>query len=121
MLEKAGMPVRDIRRASHRLDYLARLITIHCEIQLISATAPQSWVRASTFRALSVAIDGAYSTVGALLEAENAGASRYPNAIRYGRKIYHFPPQALIAAARALECWSASYYDNIRLITVNRQ
>jgi len=43
---------------------------------------------------------GARSTVGNVLRAEKNSASKYPNEIRYGDNLVHYPPQAMLLCSK---------------------
>ena len=73
------------------------------------------WVPAARIRSLTV--DPAYgnATVGTLLEAEDYGASKYPNQIRYGNSLYHYPPEMILGTAIRVLAWAKEYWDRIRV------
>ena len=52
-------------------------------------------------------------TVGALLKCEEQGASKYPNEIRYGELVRHFPPMLMLDCASKICEWGK---DNISKI-----
>ena len=54
-------------------------------------------------------------TVGTLLAAEEHGASQYPNEVRYGEEVRHYPPEAMLGAAKAILSWADEHWEEIRL------
>lgn len=61
-LEKAGIPVKDIMKCSHRHDQLLEM-AIKCEVPAKGMT-PERWIPASSPMALAIKVDGGQSTVG---------------------------------------------------------
>jgi hypothetical protein len=112
LLEKAGMPVDEIRKVSHDLRKLLAELG-HCEVEEEMAGQLMQWVPATHIRGKTI-IPGTTFTVGVLLEGESHGASKYPNDIRYGEHIYRFPPVAVLAGAEILIDWAHQQWDRIR-------
>lgn len=114
LLEKAGLPAATIKRRSHNLKALLHDLD-ECEIEIEIFTGQYGWIPASQIR--SVTIDERYenATVGILLEAEDAGASTYPNEIRYGESFTHYPPQMIMKMALKIVNWAQQHWDYIRL------
>jgi HEPN domain-containing protein len=113
LLEKAGTPIKTIRARSHNLNELLNDLG-KCKIQVKIGDKYRS-VSASRLR--SVTIDKRYSnsTVGTLLEAECRGASSYPNQIRYGDSLKHYPPKLILKTAKAIIVWARNHWDTIRV------
>jgi hypothetical protein len=82
MLERAGKPVAGIRARSHRL---AELLTDlgQCDVEVEIAPGCRRYVSASRLRSLTLKHGGAESTIGAVIDGENQGASTYPNQVRH--------------------------------------
>ncbi len=52
------------------------------------------------------------ATLGNLLEAKDLGASQYPNQIRYGDSLKHYPPEIMLTAAKT---WVNEHWNRIRI------
>jgi len=116
LLEAAGMPVRDIKRRSHRLSKLLADMS-SCEIYKEVTPGTHRWIRATEIRSLTIDNRFSNGTVGALLTAEGNGASIYPNQIRYGATVRHFPPKIMLEVAKSITDWAKLNIGNIRLVT----
>ena len=90
LLEHAVMPVSDIRTRSHRLAELLSDLG-QCTVEVEIAPGIKRRVSASCIRAIPIDHGRAQSTVGAVIDAENQEASIYPNQVRYGEVLQHFP------------------------------
>lgn len=114
LLERAGKPVKEIKGRSHNLEGLLDELG-PCEVEEDIVNGVLKWVPASRLRAKVVTTNTGESTVGRLLAGESQGASAYPNQIRYGDRLYHFPPEAVFNTATAILCWAQDYWNRIRL------
>ena len=113
LLEKAGKPLKDIKKLSHDLEGLMTALNKECQVRKdIGNTA--RWVQATGFLK-KVAIPNTLLTVGKFLEAESHGASKYPNEIRYGSSVIQYPPEAALNSARHLLRWARENIGSIRL------
>lgn len=117
ILEHAGKPVADIRVLSHSLAKLLSELS-KCEVEVEVAPGERTYVSASRLRACVLKNGSAESTVGEILDAESLGASVYPNKIRYGDVLSHFPAEVVAEAAAkvalfAHECWQNIRYNKI--------
>lgn len=113
LLEQAGQPVRQIRARSHNLKALLEDLG-ECQIRVEITPGQERWVSASRLRAVTVDPNYGNATVGTLLEAEDAGASRYPNQLRYGESFRHYPPQVIVKMASEIVKWAKQHWDDIR-------
>ena len=120
LLEKVEKPIKEIMSRSHRLSKLLEDIG-ECEIYKEITPYRTGWVRATEIR--SITIDDLFSnaTVGTLLTAEEKGASVYPNQIRYGDKLIHYPLDVMLEVAKAIYAWTQKYWDKIRLVSTVSQ
>lgn len=116
LLERAGKPVKKIKHRSHNLEGLLRDVC-RCEVKEEIVNGKLQWVIASRLRGQGVATRPRISslTMGKFLTGENQGASRYPNEIRYGDKLFHFPPDIALNASHILIRWAREKWDEIRL------
>lgn len=113
MLERAGIPIAEIRGRSHRLSEL--LIDLSgCEIRLDVAGSEQ-YVPASRLRACPLVLGSAESTVGTVIDAERQGASKYPNQVRYGDLLHHFPADVVSGAALETARFAREHWDSLRV------
>ena len=113
LLERAGKPVELIRKHSHNLRALLTEVD-QCEVLAEVAPGRRLWVPASRLRSVDVSFIGHSITLGMVIEAENHGASVYPNEIRYGENIKDIVPEALAPAALRLSAWIQENWDGLR-------
>ncbi|MEP2650604.1 MAG: HEPN domain-containing protein [Paraglaciecola sp.] len=95
-LESAG--VSNIPK-THDLGKLMQLLT-SCTVVIDSRRVP-----ASRFRGLVVDSNYANATVGHLLQGEKYGASVFPNQIRYGDLLAHFPVALILKLSKKVVSW----------------
>jgi hypothetical protein len=111
MLEKAGKPVKEIARTGHDL---AQLLTDldRCKIEVETTPGVTRFVPASRLRASIIKHGECEITVGALIES-NKDASQYPNKVRYGDQLRHFPPSAVAQMALMVAAFAANHSQSI--------
>jgi hypothetical protein len=112
-LELAGLPVSDIKKHRHNLRTLLAEVD-QCEVGIEISPGVGKWLSASRLRAVDVGFLGYSTTVGAILEAENHGASVYPNELRYGAIPKDFPAEALAKSALAISKWVEIHWNSAR-------
>ncbi len=114
MLEKAGKPVKEIRKSSHRLESLLNDLS-HCEVEVEVVPGHRMYVSASRLRSCTIHFGEGTTTVGEVISAESHGASTYPNKVRYGDVLKHFP--ATVVAQMAVEIcnFARQHWDSIRI------
>lgn len=112
LLEKAGFTISDIKRRSHDFNGLMEDI---CTCELTNSHIGNS-KRLSASRLLSqeVVMNTNNGTVGTLLQAELDGASKYPNDIRYGDLVTHYPPLVMFECARVVSQWARDHISEIK-------
>ncbi len=110
LLEKAGMSVNKIKVCSHNFDKLLGYFNDCVVKEDVGNRAV--WVSACKIRNQPITKS---LLTGALLTAENQGASKYPNEIRYGNHIFHYEPKHALKASTAMLSWAHKYWDRIRL------
>ena len=115
LLEKAGMPVSKIRKRSHDLRGLLKDIS-DCEVEVEVTPGAKRWVPGSRVRAVSIDLGLAHIPIGTLIDAEDQGASRYPNEIRYGDQVVDFKPSLVSAMAILLAEWARDHWNVIRYL-----
>jgi len=113
-LEQAGLPVNKIKKYWHDLSGLLSEVD-KCEVEIEITPNTKKWVPASRVRRKEVNFLSYSLALGVIIEAENHGASKYPNELRYGEMPKDFPPQALVQAAHVLNSWAASHGTAARL------
>ena len=113
MLERAGMPVSAIRARSHRLAELLSDLG-QCEMEVEIAPGARQYVLASRIRAIPLHHGSAQSTVGAVIDAESQSASTYPNQVRYGEVLRHFPAQVVVQMAAEVSVFARKHWQRIR-------
>lgn len=113
LLEKVVQPVKEIKAHGHDLSTLLKDVG-ECEIQEEIVNGSLSWVPATRLRAVTVDKRHGNATVGTLLTAEEHGASKYPNEMRYGEYLNHYPPELLFQTANTLVVWAHDHWYRIR-------
>ncbi len=114
LLEKAGRPIAQI--SCHRHDLAALLIALgKCEVQEEITRGSLSWVPAIRLRGKVVDTQYANATVGHIFRAEELGASKYPNEIRYGDNLRDFPPDLWLKTANTVINWAHDHWERIRV------
>lgn len=114
MLERAGMPVSAIRARSHRLAELLSGLG-QCEMEVEIAPGARRYVSATRIRATPLNQGSAQSTVGAVIDAENQGASIYPNQVRYGEVLRHFPAEVVVQMATKVSVFAREHWQSVRI------
>ena len=104
-LENAGMALSDIRSRGHNLSALLEQVSL-CSVQVSIGGGSFTHAPASRLRSLIVTDKYSDATVGKLLSAEDLGASKFPNEIRYGDTLRHFPSSVLADLACKVVEWS---------------
>ena len=56
----------------------------------------------------------ANATIGHLLDAEQNGASKFPNEIRYGQALMHFPVSVMAKLSNKTVAWVQLHWDDIQ-------
>ena len=111
LLEKAGFTTKELKKRSHDLSGLIKDLCF-CDLHGtgISGSKPQTGAAL-----LSKVVDSRVRswTVGALLSGEEKGTSKYPNEVRYGALVKHFPPMLMLSCASKVCEWGK---DNIDII-----
>ena len=117
LLEHAGKPIPEIVRCQHRLaDLLEETDRCFVNTIIVAGGNERRWIPATSIRALAIQAEGEVSTVGAFLNCESRGASQYPNEVRYGTRLVHFPPLAALSAATRINNWANEHWDHFRLL-----
>jgi len=114
MLERAGKPVAEIRAHSHRL---ADLLTDlgQSEVEVEATPDNRIYVPASRLCSCSLKHGDAEVTVSAVIDAESEGASTYPNQVRYGDVLRHYPPEVVAQMAAKVAAFARQHWQNIRI------
>lgn len=97
LLERTGYSSKELKSLSHNLSALLA--------EVGSCTVAASGRKASILRSKMALPGTGNGTVGALLESELSGGSIYPNDIRYGDTVRHYPPEAMLNCARIVLDW----------------
>lgn len=107
-LEAAGVPVAKIRRQSHDLAGLLKCFD-DCTVTRLEN---DKRVSASSIRSIVVHDQYPDATIGKLIESPDV--SKYPNEIRYGELLKHFPPDVVSGLANAVVKWVDHHKDDIQ-------
>ncbi|MBO1927329.1 hypothetical protein J3998_07030 [Thiomicrorhabdus sp. 6S2-11] len=96
LLEHTGFLPKEIKKLSHNFDEILNEVGT---CRFISTNK-----RATSIRGKKVVPNTANGTVGTLLNT-NQGSSIYPNEIRYGETVTHFPPETMLNCAKVVNEW----------------
>jgi len=112
-LEKAGKPICDITASRHNL---SRLLDDLCGCTVLGEISEGQMTRVSATRIRSVSVDSNYAdaTIGKLLQAEQFGASKFPNEIRYGDTLKHFPASVIARLSEKVVAWVKLHIDDLQ-------
>lgn len=113
LLEKAGVPYTKIRRHSHNLRALLKNLE-ECEVEVEICPGQKCWVSAARVRAVCIDLGFLQMPIGTIIDAEDQGASTYPNQIRYGEEVVDFDPNFVSSMALLLAKWARQHWDVIR-------
>lgn len=101
LLERSGFSAKELRKLSHDLSVLLAEVGF-C---IVSSTGH----KASGIRSKTVVPGTKNGTVGTLLDSELSGGSVYPNEIRYGEVVRHYPPEAMLNCAKIVNAWCVEH------------
>lgn len=109
LLERAGVPVEKLKSYNHNFEKILDVFSA-CTVEVEVAQGNVQRVPASRVRSIKAAL----STVGNILSAESQGVSKYPNEVRYGESVVHFPPFTILSGASELIRWYGGIGSTIR-------
>ena len=110
-LENAGHEVKDIAMKRHDLSKLLIMVSSCTVIRNMTENGSPKRVPATCIRAEPI-VEGA--TVGKLLEAEEAGASVFPNEIRYGEVLKHYDVGVMSRLSFVVLSWVTLHSTDIK-------
>lgn len=111
LLERAGYTSIELKNSSHSFSRLKKQLC-QCDLEGTGAGGSKTSTGA---RLLSEVVDSniGNGTVGAILNCEEHGASKYPGEIRYGAVLKHYPPMLMLACASKVCEWGRGNIDKI--------
>lgn len=112
MLEMA--PIHQIRSKSHSLSGLLAQLG-KCQVEVEVVPGGKEFVPAVRVRSLCSRYGDTEVTVGQILEAEESGASKYPNNIRYGNVLVHYPATLVADVATVVSAYAKDHWGSIRV------
>lgn len=112
-LEKAGKPISGIKTNGHNV---SKLLDDLGTCTVLAELSSGVLTRVSATRIRSIVVDSNYAdaTVGKLLQAEQFGASRFPNEIRYGNTLKHFPASVIARLSEKVVAWVKLHFDDLQ-------
>jgi hypothetical protein len=115
-LERGGYAISKIRSHQHDLKSLLKEVG---KLRIAHEVLPHTTAlkSAAKLRAIEIEYEGAMSTVGKIIDFENPKPSSYPNELRYGGKLIHFPTEALIKVAEEIARFVRENWDHIQKIS----
>ena len=114
MLEKAGRPVTEIRSRSHDLAKLLKDLD-QCKVNAEIAAGKTSVVSASRIRAITLQHGDAEITVGTVLDTKPGDTSHYPNEVRYGFGIRHYPATTIAQLSAKLITFAINNWSGLHM------
>lgn len=114
MLEKAGKPVAEIRARSHNLVKLLEDLD-RCNIEVEIVPGQAQTVSASRIRAGTLRHGGAETTIGEVINAPSGETSQYPNGVRYGDQLRHYPPEVMAQMAAKVVTFARENCSGLRM------
>lgn len=115
VLENAGFTIKEIKKFNHDISKILNEITVSVEIFRLVQGVGEKWTPASTILGKLIMYGEAESTVGEILTSKNDEVSTYPNQIRYGEYIRHFPPEVILETAKLVHDWAKEYSGKFRI------
>lgn len=111
-LECAGKPLSEIPKTHN----LSKLLDLVCSCTVLEEVTNGKLNRVPASRLRGVVVDTSYAdaTVGTLLDSKIYGASVFPNEIRYGDTLEHFPAQVIQKLSVKIISWVRLYADGIQ-------
>lgn len=111
LLEQAGYTPKELKKRSHDFSGLIKYLCF-CDLVGTGIAGSKPYTGATL---LAQVVDPTIGngTVGALLNGEEHGASKYPNEIRYGELVRHYPPLLMLDCASKVCEWAR---DNLAII-----
>jgi hypothetical protein len=112
LLEKAGFTPKELKKRSHDFTGLTTDLCF-CDIPCVIGSMS---LDKSAADILGKVVDPAFgnATVGTPLSAEELGASRYSNEIRYGDQLTHYPPLMMLNCAEIVCQWAKENITHIK-------
>lgn len=98
---------------THDLSKLIGLVS-NCSVEQEITKGVIKRVPASRIRGVLASDEYSDAILGKLLEAEEYGASKFPNEIRYGHALKHFPASVMQQASIQLISWVQSHAPSIQ-------
>jgi hypothetical protein len=114
MLEKAGKQVPEIRSRSHDLASLLRDLD-QCKVFEEVTPGVKHRVPASRIRAITLYYGEAETTLGAVIETSAREASDYPNQVRYGDQLCHYPPAMMAQLATKVVAFAKKHWSELKV------
>ena len=111
-LEISGKALSEIPK-THNLDKLLNLV---CSCTVLAEVTNGKLTRVPATRLRSVVVDSRYNnaTVGNLLESEKYNVSMFPNEIRYGETLKHFPVETIQKLSSKIISWVKLHAETIK-------
>jgi hypothetical protein len=112
LLEQAGYTPKELKKRSHDFSGLIKDLCF-CDLVGTGIAGSKPYTGAEL---LGEVVDPniGNGTVGNLLSFEAQGASKYPNEIRYGEFVIHFPPILMLDCASKVCEWARNNIDIIK-------
>lgn len=110
ILERVGVPIDQLKSMSHNIPDLLNKV---CQCTYYDASL--GVVPAVRLRAITLNTDCAEYTVGEVLSLANSGISQYPNQLRYGEHLCHYPALAVLNVVKELYKFTCKNKDNFYL------
>ena len=114
LLEYSGKPVAEIKKMNHNLAALLRELS-DCKVEVPLVKDFLARVPATRLKAVTVDKRFANATVGTILSAKGKSISKYPNEMRYGNLIRHYPHKLVLETAVKVMEWAQKHKEKIMM------
>ena len=114
MLEKAGKPIHEIRARSHDITALLSDLD-RCSVLVEAVPGEVRVCPASRIRGGQLIYGAATITIGAVIDTPIGTASKYPNEVRYGDQITHYPADVMVQLAEKIVHFARANWDCLRV------
>lgn len=110
ILERVGVPIDQLKSMSHNIPDLLNKV---CQCTYYDSSL--GVVPAVRLRAITLNTNGAEYTVGEVLSLTNREISQYPNQLRYGEHLCHYPAFAVLNVVKELYKFTCKNRGNFYL------
>ena len=115
ILERVGISILELKSISHDIPKLLNKV---CECEIFDSSL--GFTLAVILRSKTFNANGVQYTLGQVLSLGDELISKYPNQLRYGEQLCHFPSFAVLNATEELYKFTVKYKDNLYIKRSNK-